>query len=321
MRTIILKNDRHTVEVSRLVFGTGSFGYLPPEEAYAHLDTYYALEGRTIDTARVYSLFNEGDTRSSEKAIGEWLARTGLRSEMVIGTKGGHPRLNAMHIPRLSKADLEEDLQLSLTDLGCDNVDIYWLHRDDIDRPVGDIMETLHGFVQQGLVKTIGASNWTMERVEEANRYAKEHGLTSFSAIQVQWSYAKMCRETLYDPSLILMDEAMLQRCEALQLPVFAFSSQASAVFQFMATTSEENIPKSIHSAFLAPYVREENERKFATMQQLSAEYGISLTAASVAYLTCNPHPAAAICGCQTVEQWRDSLSVADMEIPFEKFH
>ena len=43
-----------------------------------------------------------------------------------------------MHIPRMSKQDVESDLNSSLRRLGVDCVDIYWLHRDDVATPGRD---------------------------------------------------------------------------------------------------------------------------------------------------------------------------------------
>ena len=71
MRTFSITNPNHTIQYSKLMFGTTPLVYENPEDAYAHMARYVALGGRTIDTARVYSLFEPTDTRSAEHAIGE----------------------------------------------------------------------------------------------------------------------------------------------------------------------------------------------------------------------------------------------------------
>ena len=65
------------------------------------------------------------------------------------------------------------------------------LHRDDPQRDVGEIMETLNGFVRAGQTLRIGASNWTMARVREANAYAREHGLEPFTVLSPNYSLAR----------------------------------------------------------------------------------------------------------------------------------
>lgn len=116
-----------------------------------------------------------------EKAIGEWLRARGCRDQIILATKGAHPPFQDMHAGRLDRASIQSDLAASLEALGVENVDVYYLHRDDESRPVGEILETLNGFVEEGRVKLLGASNWKTARLREANAYAAAHGLKGFA--------------------------------------------------------------------------------------------------------------------------------------------
>lgn len=154
--------------------------------AHELLDAARSRGCATFDTAAVYG---EG---ASERMLGSWIRSRRLRDEVVIVTKGGHP------LPyggsRLSPADLTADLDASLERLGTDRIDLYMLHRDDADVDVGPVMETLHAFVQAGKVLSIGASNWTPQRIELANHYAVTRGLTPFTASSPHLSLAEMYR-------------------------------------------------------------------------------------------------------------------------------
>ena len=87
-----------------------------------------------------------------------------------------------MSCGRLGREDIRGDLAASLDALGTDCVDVYWLHRDDERRDVGDIMETMQSLIDDGWTRRIGTSNWRPARIREANAYAAAHGLTPFCA-------------------------------------------------------------------------------------------------------------------------------------------
>jgi len=320
MRTFTIKNMVDSAEVSKLMFGTTFLGYAEPKKAYEQMDLYYELGGRTIDTARVYSHFNPGDIRGSEDAVGEWLALTGLRKEIFLSTKGGHPPMDRMHSPRLSKEELNYDMSLSLEALKTDRIDIYWLHRDDESRTVAEIMENLHEFVKQGMVRFLGASNWTASRIKEANDYALAHGLTPFSASQIQWSYAKTTLEAMGDDTLIMMDDKVHTDYTAMNLPVFAYESQAKGLFSKLSQMPLEKLPEALRDRYLRPDLAQNNLARFEVIKKLAEKYQVSPTVIALAYITCNPLDSGAIIGCSNVDQWKDSLSAQDFVIPFEEF-
>lgn len=320
MRTFTLSDGSRSREVSSIQFGTGEYGYYPEAKAFLLLDTYCACGGRAIDTARCYSLFREGDTRSSEYALGRWFAASGMRNEIFLGTKGGHPKMNDMSHPRLAASELRSDLERSLEELGTDHVDIYWLHRDDERRPVSEIMETLNEFVRKGETLFLGASNWSCARVVEANAYARAHALTPFSAVQNQWSYAKTTPRAYGDPTLKVMDEAYLDACRDMGLSVFAFSSLAWGFFSRLDALGEEALPERFQSAFLSGPLREENLARYRRLCAVSEKYGLTLAQAALAYVTCAPQSAGAVLACSTPEHWKSNLETSDVYVPPEEF-
>ena len=84
--------------------------------------------------------------------------------------------MDTMNISRMSKEDMEYDLNLSLKALRIDYIDIYFYHRDDLSQPVSDLIEVMEYFVKQGKIRYYGCSNWTTERMIEADNYCKEKG-------------------------------------------------------------------------------------------------------------------------------------------------
>ncbi len=310
MKTITIRSQSHALAVSSVIMGSTYFDTRLPESlVFALLDEYFALGGNCIDTARVYGQPAVGQPSASEEVIGRYLkARPGLRETMIISTKGGHPPFENMHAPRLDEASLRADLSGSLKSLGTDYADIYFLHRDDPRLPVSQIMPTLDAFVKEGKVRCLGASNWSTARIEEANSYALSHGLTPFSVSQIQWSLAATTPEQCGDDTLVCMTEEEYRWYRDNQFPVLCYSSQSKGFFSKAIAQGTDGLNEKIRARFLTP----ENLEKLEKVKALCAAQPLSPAAAVLLYLTHNQFPAAAIIGCSSVEQLRDSLSGRD---------
>ena len=146
-------------------------GDVDMSQAFENMDLYIENGCNIIDTARLYV---DG---KSEEIIGEYLKERKLKNKIVISTKAAHPPLGYMEISRLSKEEIEKDVDTSLSLLGVDAIDILWLHRDDHNVPVEDITETMATIIKKGKVKYWGVSNWQGPRMEKANEYAALKGL------------------------------------------------------------------------------------------------------------------------------------------------
>ncbi|MBR5007015.1 MAG: aldo/keto reductase, partial [Clostridia bacterium] len=141
------------IPVSCITLGTDYYGKtVPKERAFELLDVYTGCGGKSIDTAHVYSDYLPGERHSSEKTIGEWLRSRRARQNVVLATKGGFPALDDYSVSRLTPAEIRSDLEESLSCLGVDYVDIYWLHRDDPEKDCGMFVEVLEGFKKEGLI-------------------------------------------------------------------------------------------------------------------------------------------------------------------------
>lgn len=319
MKTFLVSAGDEKLQVSSLIFGTTYLGNMEdPSEGCRQMDRYLELGGNCIDTARVYSNLAPEDKRPSEAVIGEWMKANGLRKEIVLSTKGGHPPYGRMEESRLNRRELEYDLERSLEALQTDYVDIYWLHRDHLSCSLEEVMETLHSFVRQGLVKAVGASNWSFERIQKANSYAAAHGLTPFAASQVQWSLAATTPEIMGDNTLVCVNSKNYRQYLEDGMPLFAFEAQAKGLFSKLAAGEEALSPKS-RARFLQRENREINLKKWEKVQELCRKYGVSPAVISLAYLTCNPLTAGAIIGCSSMQQLEDSMGAADFSLAPEE--
>ncbi|MBQ4086141.1 MAG: aldo/keto reductase [Clostridia bacterium] len=284
--------------VSVLALGTQAFGTsITVEESFKMLDLYAELGGNFLDTARLYGYYAENVQGISETVLGWWMKKRGNREQMIVGTKGAHPPMGSMHTGRLDRGSIRSDMELSLRALDTDYVDIYWLHRDDVARPVEEILATLNELIREGKTRLIGASNWSLSRLQEAQRVAAENGMQGFAAVQPQWSLAR--QEVLEDDTLVRMDEAEYAWHKQTGLPVVPFTSQAKGFYFKLAAGGEESLSRKARERFLSP----RNLRSYEILKEISARTGYSVGALSIAYLTSQPFPVCPIVGYSSLAQ------------------
>src|SRR5947209_5934479 len=160
-------------DLSRLVLGSMVFSLEALDLTYDLIETWLELGGNIIDTAHVYSGGN------SERAMGRWFQERGRRQDVVVLAKGAHHNADRR---RVTPEDITCDLRDSLARLKTDTIDLFLLHRDDPDVPVGPIVEGLEEHRRAGRIRAYGGSNWSIQRLEEANAYAAAHRLQGFTA-------------------------------------------------------------------------------------------------------------------------------------------
>jgi aryl-alcohol dehydrogenase-like predicted oxidoreductase len=310
MKTMRIPNT--SLAPSRLCLGTGGHGTsIPRDEAFRLLDVFYACGGTFLDTAHVYAAWLPEGAGASERTVGAWIRSRGLQGKVVVGTKGGHPNLQTMHIPRLSAPEITHDLLESLHRLRSDRVDLYWLHRDDPERPVGEILGVLNEHLAAGRIGAIGASNWTIPRLREAEAYAREHQLTGFCASQIGWSLAEANASAAGYSGMLYMDDATWAAHRESGLPVVAYSSQANGFFSGKYRPGVPTSNEGLQKLYFSP----ENFRRLERAQVLAARRGRSANQIALAYLLSQPFPVFAAVGCRTVEQVRASCAAGDLDL------
>lgn len=270
-----------------------------------------ALGGNAIDTARLYASWLPNGAGASEKTIGSWMKARSNRNDIFLITKGGAVDKGSTEKARLSPKELRYDMEQSLCALDTDCVDLYFLHRDDEDVPVEEIMPTLGAFYQEGKVKAIGASNWKASRIQAANAFAAREGLPQFAASEIQWSLARSTPEKHDDLSLVCMNESEFAFYEKNNMPVFAFSSQAKG---FFIRGAAGGIAANNQKA-LARFSSDENCARLERVKTLAEKKGMSVAEVVLAYITSHAFPAAALIGSKSVGQLEESMSAADASL------
>jgi aryl-alcohol dehydrogenase-like predicted oxidoreductase len=244
-----IKLNGTDLEVSPICLGTVNYGTdLPKEEAKRQLDQFVDMGGNFIDTAHVYGDWVEGESSRSEKTVGEWFKESGKREKIILSTKGAHPVWGKMDIPRVRPEEIEKDLNESLKYLNTDYIDLYFLHRDDPQIPVSEILDYLDSVQKQGKIRYYGCSNWSLERIKKAEEYARKKNIQGFTVNQLMWSLADINFYNLQDKSFILMDKETYDYHAKTGMNAMAYMSIAKGYFA--RKHAGEKLPASVTSVY-----------------------------------------------------------------------
>ena len=299
--------------LSALCLGTGPFGTdVSVKDAYAQMDLFFEHGGNCFDSARVYADWYPGGHGASEKTLGAWIRERRCRDRVIVSTKGAHPDLKTMQIPRMESTQLRSDLEESLEALGIDCIDIYFLHRDDASKPVEEILDTLEGFRKEGKIRYYGCSNWKLARMEEAEKVAARKGFTGFSCDQIRFGLADLNENGIGDKTLVPMDKDLFSWHEKIRKPVMAYTSSCNGYF------SKKLKGRPVSPDHEAVYANDQNSKITEKLAIWEKTYNVPAAGLVSSYVSSQIFPAVAISSFSSLEQLDELLSSADFIFPEE---
>jgi predicted dehydrogenase/aryl-alcohol dehydrogenase-like predicted oxidoreductase len=282
--------------VSRLVMGVDNQTAWP--HASVMFDDFFEQGGNAFDTAYVYG----GWDGPCERILGWWVKNRGVRDKVAIMAKGAHT-------PFCNPRDLAEQLGVTLDRLQMDYVDIYMMHRDNPEIPVGEFIDCLNQHVRAGRMRAFGGSNWTRPRIEAASAYAKANGLQGFSAVSNNFSLARMV-DPVWAGCIQASDPAWREWLTRRQFPLMPWSSQARGFFAGRAD------PKDLSDRELVRcWYSEDNFRRLARAEELARKKGALPIQIALAYVLCQPFPTFPLIGPRTPAETRTSLPALDIDL------
>jgi aryl-alcohol dehydrogenase-like predicted oxidoreductase len=201
------------IQVSRVGLGTWAmggwmWGGSSDEESMATIDAAIAHGVNLIDTAPAYG------NGHAEEIVGRALARNGRRNEVVIATKVGLDWKDGDVARNASRAAIMRGIEVSLTRLQTDRIDLLQVHWPDPNVPIEETATAMFDLLRAGKIRAIGVSNFApammdafrtvaplhaeqppynvFERGAEISAlpYAGSHGLTTLT-------YGALCRGLL----------------------------------------------------------------------------------------------------------------------------
>lgn len=281
-------------DVSRLVMGVDN--QEAPVHAVTLFDDFVERGGTAFDTAHLYR------GGRSELLFGRWLTTRGIRDEIVVIGKGGVT-------PDCHPAAVDRQLRESLERMGLDHLDVYLLHRDNEDVPVSEFVDLLDEHRRAGRITAYGASNWSLERFDQANDYAERTGKQPFALLSNQLSLARAydvpwpgCRQVSDDASQAWLRER--------NTTLLAWSSQARGFFSGRARPddrADEELVRCFYS--------DGNFERLRRARVLAGQRGVEPTAVALAWLLHQPYPVFAVIGPRQLSETRTSMQALSIEL------
>ena len=269
--------------VSRIVLGTATPSFLKGEENNDLLDAALAAGITTFDTARNY--------QNAEKSLGIWLRARENREKVVILSKCGHP--SALGRKRVSEKEVRRDFAKSTQLLGTDHIDIYVLHRDDTALDAGVAVEIFNALYAEGKIGAFGGSNWSHERIEQANEYADKHHLIPFTVSSPHFGLARQQQDPWGGGCVTITGEenaAAREWYARTQMPVFSYSSLGRGVLSGKLKSADRaNAGKVLDSVAMKGYGGEDNYERLARCEELAAKKGCTVAQLAMAWIYHQP--------------------------------
>ncbi|HET9659941.1 MAG TPA: aldo/keto reductase [Thermomicrobiales bacterium] len=295
--------------VARIVQGTTVLDPGDRAASFALLDGVFASGATTFDTAQSYLA---GD---AERLLGRWMAERGNRDQVVVITKGCH---HTEDRGRVTPYDLTADLHDSLARLKTERIDLYFLHRDDPSVPVEELIGALNAHIDAGKIAAIGASNWSIERIQAANQYAREHGMQPFVASSPNYSLAVQQEEPWPNTISISGPDAANARAwyRTTRMPIFAWSSLAHGFLSGHFRSDRRDEPGTdFERSVLRTYGSNENFERLRRAEILAAEKDVTVPQIALAFILEQPLDVYAVVASCTPDEYAADAAALELSL------
>jgi aryl-alcohol dehydrogenase-like predicted oxidoreductase len=169
-------------EVSLVGLGCNNFGgRIDLQASRRVIDKALDLGVTLIDTADTY-----GNKGGSEEVLGKVLGPR--RKDIVLASKFGLPMDQAGKLRGASRRYIMQAAEASLRRLNTDWIDLYQLHRPDVQTPIEETLRALDDLKKAGKVRYIGCSNLSAAQLADAQAVAQRHGLAAFVTCQDEYN-------------------------------------------------------------------------------------------------------------------------------------
>ncbi|MEM7539694.1 MAG: aldo/keto reductase [Chloroflexota bacterium] len=297
------------IEVSRLCYGTMSFGGDADEETSAVLFKRCLDAGiNFFDCANVYS------NGTAEKILGRLMA--GMRDELVITTKvygniGSGEKKPARNDGGLNRRHMVRQVEESLRRLNTDRIDIYFVHQFDDRLPIEEVVMGLEMLVQQGKILYPAVSNWASWQIMKALSISEYRGWARFECIQPMYNLTKRQAEV-----------EILPMAEAEQVGVIPYGPMGGGLLSGKYSThsrpsSGRLIDNKMYSKRYLEDIYYEVAERFTAF---AGERGFNPASLAVAWVMAHPGVTAPIIGARNVQQLEGSLAALDIDMTPELY-
>lgn len=300
--------------ISRLLQGSIPLSKDDRDGNFRLLDACFENGYNAYDTAHSYG------AGFTDTEVGAWIKSRGIRDEVVILAKCAHPENGIAD--RVRPEYIRSDLAESLERLQTDTVELFLLHRDSRDYPVGEIVDVLHEAKEAGQIDVYGGSNWLGDRVKAANDYAAANSKTPFTVSSPQFSVAEMIKPAWEGCTSVSGEGGEADRAfyDENEISLFTWSSLAGGFMTGKFTRDNlDTFTAYMDTNPIAAYAYESNFQRLDRVIELAADKSLSPAQISVAYvLSSNPRYHAIVANWE-VEQVPDNAAAASIQLSAEE--
>jgi aryl-alcohol dehydrogenase-like predicted oxidoreductase len=289
------------VKVSPLCLGTGVRGELDEVSLTRSIERAIDLGCNFIDCANNYG------RGQSEIVLGK--AIVGKRDDLVITSKVWTPTGPGPNDRGLSRFHIMREVERSLTKLGTDRIDVYYMHRVDPETELEETLRTMEDLVRQGKVRYVGASNHSAAQVIELLWAADRLGAEPIACLQNQYN---LLHRWTVEPELLAL-------CRRYGLGLTTYSPLAIGLLSGRFRRGEEPPGTFWTQARLDEALSERGDRVVQTLIGLAAERGVTPAQMAVAWILDHPEVAAPIVGADRPEYVDDVFGALDIELTDEE--
>ncbi|TVY10893.1 aldo/keto reductase [Paenibacillus cremeus] len=281
---------RSGLQISAVTFGCWELGGGPWEFTSDdnNIGTLQAAlsEGiTTFDTAEGYG------SGHSEEIVGQALA--GRRSDCVIATKVSRANL--------APADVRQSAENSLKRLKTDYIDIYYIHWPSYEIPVSETLGEFNRLKEEGKIRAIGASNFSLEQLKEASQYAQ------IDVIQPE--YSLLHRE---------IEKELVPYCLENQIGIMSYSSIAKGIltgaYHFGGKKLAEDDFRKTRRLFLPEHLEAETQL-IDLMRKIAEQKDCTMTQLAIAWLLHRDAMTSAIVGTQSPTHLKENADAAKVSL------
>ncbi len=321
------------LKVSRICLGTMTFGEQNTEsEAHSQLD--YALERdiNFIDTAEMYPVMPRPETSGdTERIIGNWLKKSGKRSQVILASKIAGPSSKMGSWIRhgennFDRTNIRAAVDASLKRLQTDYLDLYQLHWPSRNVPVfGQIyfdpvherahinieetLSALQELIQEGKIRYIGVSNESPWGVMEFVKQAEMHALPRIISIQNGYHLANRSFESGLDEVCYRENISMLAYS-----PLAFGQLTGKYILDPQAAGRLTHFPPNWSPRYMRPRVIELSRR----YMEVAQEHGMRATELALAWCYTRWFIASTIIGATSVEQLQANIDAYTIKLSEE---
>ncbi len=289
--------------VSKIIYGTANSYFMEGDDRGCFIDAILSTGINTFDTARAY--------KEAEKTLGNWMQSRGNRDGVVIISKCSHPSKSNRH--RVNEYEIKKDLKTSLQNLSTNYIDIFLLHRDNSEINAGTIIEIFNDIYHSGKIHSFGVSNWTYERIIQANEYAYKHDMIPLSVSSPNFSLAEQVEDPWGDNCITITGKAnkdSFDWYQRSQFPVFAYSSLAHGFLSGKFKSEEgADVSKYLDYAAIKGYAYPINFQRLRRCEEMAKQKGCTMSQIALAWILNNKLNAMPVVTTRSIERLQEDIA------------